>query len=210
MPMHILQDNEINSKYKPMQDHHNSNVNKHDDFGPGRWTENMNRNKKRKLNILDVNLDTALCTTLLQSRQEVGDVIPRVSVQTSAETLLVEVVGNQTNATAQDEETIENTHAHVFLDLFAGEGTAVTHQIHEADSNTPVDVQDQVVLLRGGDSLDSNGVVEQLGGGEVLLDELLDQLHTEVRVVTGLDTVADTRDYNKLLDEKKKKKGGVS
>lgn len=122
-----------------------------------------------------------------------------MTVQTSAETLLVEVVGNQTDATAQDEETVEDTHLHVVLNLLAGEGTAVAHEINEADSNAAVDVQDEVVLLRGGDSLDSNGVVEKLGAGEVLLDELLDQLNTEVRVVAGLDTVTDTGDKLVLL-----------
>lgn len=121
-----------------------------------------------------------------------------MSVQTSTETLLVEVVGNQTNATAQNEETVKDTHSHVVLNLFAGEGTASAHQVHEADSNATVNVQDKVVLLRGGDRLDGNGVVEQLGAREVLLDELLDKLHTEIRVVAGLDTVTNTGDY-KLL-----------
>lgn len=117
-----------------------------------------------------------------------------MSVQTRAETLLVEVVGNQTNATAQDEQTIEHTHAHVVLDLFGGEGSAVAQQIHKADCYTSVNVQDQVVLLGRGDGLDGNGVVQQLGVGEVLLGEFLDQLDTKVRVVTGLDTVSDTGD----------------
>lgn len=166
---------------------------------PGRCPnkdENKEISRKTKLN---ADLDTALGTTLLQAGQEVGDVVPRVTVQTSAETLLVEVVGNQTDATAQDEETVEDTHLHVVLNLLAGEGTAVAHEVDEADSNATVNVQDEVVLLGGGDSLDSNGVVEQLGAGEVLLDKLLDQLNTEVRVVAGLDTVTDTGDELVLL-----------
>lgn len=146
-----------------------------------------------------VDLNTALGTTLLQGGQEVGDVVPGVAVQASAQTLLVEVVGNQTNGATQHEQTVEDTHAHVVLDLLVGEGTAVAEQVNEADSNTAVDVEDQVVLLRGGDSLNSNGVVEQLGAGEVLLDKFLDQLDTEIGVVAGLDLVADTGDQLVLL-----------
>lgn len=136
-----------------------------------------------------------------------------MSVQTSTETLLVEVVGNQTNATAQNEETVKDTHSHVVLNLFGGEGTASAHQVHEADSNATVNVQDKVVLLGGGDRLDSNGVVEQLGAGEVLLDELFDKFHAEIRVVAGLDTVTNTGDCKSLVcnyeTEKKKKKGNT-
>lgn len=117
-----------------------------------------------------------------------------MSVQTGTETLLVEVVGNQTNATAENEETVENTHSHVVFDLFAGEGTTAAHEIHKADRNATVDVQNEVVLLGSGHRFDGNGVVEQFAAGEVLLDELFDQLHTEIRVVTGLDTVANTGD----------------
>lgn len=154
---------------------------------------------KEEAKLLKVDFDTTLSTTLLQGRQKVGNVIPRMSVQTSTETLLVEVVGNQTNAAAQNEETVKDTHSHVVLDLLAGEGTASAHQVHEADSNATVNVQDKVVLLRGGDRLDGNGVVEQLSAGEVLLDKLLDKLHTEIRVVAGLDTVTNTGDCKSLV-----------
>lgn len=145
---------------------------------------------------LDANFDTALRTrgTLLDGGQQVGDVVPRVSVQTSAESLLVEVVGNETDAASKDEQTVQDTHAEIVLSLLSGESTAVAHQVDEADSHTTVDVEDQVVLLRSSDRLDSNGIVEQLVAGEVLQDELLDQLDTQVRVVTGLDLVADTGD----------------
>lgn len=151
----------------------------------------MEQREKEKLN---ANFDTTLSTTLLQSREQVGNVIPWVSVQTSAEALLVEVVCNQTNAAAQDEQTVENTHTHVVLNLFGRESSAVAQQIHKADCYTPVNVQDKVVLLGSSDSLDSNCVIEQLGVGEVLLGVFLDQLNTEVRVVTGLDSVSDTGD----------------
>ena len=146
-----------------------------------------------------VDLDTALGAALLEGGQKVGDVVPGVTVQTGAQALLVEVVGNQTDAAAQNEQTVEDTHTHVVLDLLAGEGTAVAEQVNEADSDAAVDVEDQVVLLGGGNSLDGNGVVEQLGAGEVLLNELLDELDTQIRVVAGLDLVANTGDQLVLL-----------
>lgn len=148
---------------------------------------------------LDVDLDTAFRSTLLQGREQVGDIVPRVSVKTGTQALLIEVVGNQTDTATQDEETVKDTHLHVVLNFLGGEGTGVAHEVNETDSNATVNVQDQVVLLRGGDGLNSDGVVEQLGAGEVLLGELLDQLDTKIRVVTGLDTVTNTRNYARLV-----------
>jgi hypothetical protein len=117
-----------------------------------------------------------------------------MSVKTSAQPLLVEEMGNQTDTSAEDEESVQDTHLEVVLGLLVGEGTAVADKVNEADSNATVDVEDEVVLLRSSHGLDSKGVVEQLGAGEVLLDVLLDELDTEIRVVAGLDPVANTRD----------------
>lgn len=118
-----------------------------------------------------------------------------MTVQSGAQSLLVEVVRNQTDATTEDEQSVQNTHPHVVLDFLTRESAAVAHQVHEADGNAAVNVQDQVVLLRGGDRLDGNRVVEQLGAREVLLGILLDQLDTEIRVVARLDSVTDARNY---------------
>jgi len=117
-----------------------------------------------------------------------------VTVETSAKSLLVEEVGNQTNGATKDEQTVEHTHLEVVLSLLGREGTAVAHEVNEADGDGTVNVEDKVVLLAGGDSLDGNGVVEELGGGEVGLAELLDKGDTEIRVVARLDTVTDTGD----------------
>jgi hypothetical protein len=57
-----------------------------------------------------------------------------------------------------------------------------------------IDVQDQVVLLRSGDSLNGDGIVEEFVGREVLHHVFLDQLDTQIRVVSGLNSVTDTRD----------------
>lgn len=115
-------------------------------------------------------------------------------VQASPQPLLVEEMGNQTDASAEHEQTVENTHLEVVLGLLGGESAAVAHEIDEADRNAAVNVENEVVLLGGRHRLDSKGVVEQLGAGEVLLDVLLDELDTEIGVVAGLDPVANTGD----------------
>lgn len=118
----------------------------------------------------------------------------KLTVETRPQPLLVEEVGNQTNAAAEHEQTVEDTHLEVVLGLLGSERSAVAEQVDKADSNATVDVENQVVLLGGGDGLDGNGVVEQLVVGEVLLHVLLDELDTEIGVVPRLDPVADTGD----------------
>lgn len=150
---------------------------------------------------LHLDLHSALATglALVEVGQQVGDVIPRVTVQTGAQSLLVEEVGNETNASAEDEQTVENTHGKVVLGLFGGEGAAVAHQVDEAHGNAAVNVEDQAVLLGGCDGLDGQSVVEQLVAGELGLDVLLDKLNTQVGVVSRLDTVTNTGDELVLL-----------
>ena len=117
-----------------------------------------------------------------------------MTVKTSAQSLLVEEVGNQTNGATEDEQTVEDTHLEVVLCLFRGESAAVAEEIDEADGDAAVDVEDEVVLLGGGDGLDGEGVVEEFCRGEVLLDEFLDELDAEIGVVAGLDAVTNTGD----------------
>jgi len=82
----------------------------------------------------------------------------------------------------------------VVFGFFGGESTAVPQQINEANSNTAIDIENEVILLGGGDTLNCEGIVEELIGWEALLNEFLDELNTQVRVVSGLDPVTDTRD----------------
>jgi hypothetical protein len=103
-------------------------------------------------------------------------------------------MGNETDTSAKDEETVENTHLQVVLSLLGGEGTAVADKVNEADSNAAVNVENQVVLLRCCNRLDGERIVEQLGGWEVLLNVLLDELDTEIGVVARLNPVANTGD----------------
>jgi len=101
-------------------------------------------------------------------------------------------VSNQTNGTTEDEKTIEDTHLEVVLGLLARESTAVAEEIDEADGNTSINVENEVVLLGGCDGLDGESVIQEFGGREVGLDELLDKLDTEIGVVAGLDAVTNT------------------
>src|SRR5271170_366515 len=110
---------------------------------------------------LHIDLNTPLITwaTLGESREQVGDIVPRMSVQAGTQSLLIQEVGNQTDTTSEYEETVENAHLEVVLGFFGRESTTVAEEINKADSNTAVDVEDQVVLLAGGDSLNRDGVV---------------------------------------------------
>jgi len=106
-------------------------------------------------------LDTALVTrlVLVEGWEEVGDVVPGVAVEASAQSLLVEEMGNQTNGATEHEQTVEHTHLEVVLGLFLRESATVSEQVDEADGDAAVDVEDQVVLLTRRDGLDGDGVV---------------------------------------------------
>lgn len=135
---------------------------------------------------LQGNLHSALVTrrALRKRGEEVGDVVPRMSVQASPQPLLVKVMRNETDTPTEHEETVENAHAEVVFGLFGAEGTAVAEEVDETDGNAAVDVEDEVVLLGRSHCLDGNGVVEHLAAGEALLDELFDKLDTEIGVGT--------------------------
>lgn len=117
-----------------------------------------------------------------------------MSVEAGPQPLLVEEVSDETDASAEDEKTIENTHFKVVLGLFIGESTAIAHKVNKADGNAAVDVQNQVVLLRCCHSLDGKSIVEHLGAREVGLNIVFNKLDTKIGVVSGLDPVADTGD----------------
>jgi hypothetical protein len=163
-------------------------------FGADIKTGAENKETEKRTNALNADLDTALRTrsTLGHVGEQVGNVVPWVTVQASAESLLVEVVGNKTNATSEHEKSVEDTHLQVVLSLFSGESTRVAEEVNKGDSDTSVNVKNEVVLLGSCDSLDSNGVIQELVCGEVLGHVFLNQLDTEIRVVTRLDLVANT------------------
>jgi hypothetical protein len=103
-------------------------------------------------------------------------------IQAGAQSLLIQEVRNQTDATSKDEQTVEDTHAEVVLCLLGRESATVTQQIDEADGDTAIDIEDQVIFLGGCDGFDGDGVVKELVGGEVLDNEFFDELNAEIRV----------------------------
>ena len=115
-------------------------------------------------------------------------------VKTCPQPLLIQVMRNETDRASEHEQPVEDTVLEIVFRLFCAESAAVAEQIDEAHGDAAVDVQDEVVLLRGCDGFDGDGVVEELGGGEVLLAELFDEGDTEIGVVARFDTVANARD----------------
>jgi len=134
---------------------------------------------------------------LSQAWQEVSDIIPRMPIQAGSETLLVKVMCNQTNAPAKDKQSVENTHAEIVFGLFRSEGAAVAHQVNEAHGDTTIDIENQVVFLASSDSLDGDGVIKHLTAWKALLDEFFYKLNAQIRVVAGLDFVADAGDCSR-------------
>lgn len=122
-----------------------------------------------------------------------------MTVKTSTQTLLIEVMCDKTDGATKNEETVQNTHLHVIFRLLSRERTAVAHQVDEADSNGTINVENQVILLGSGNRLDGKSVIQHLARWETLLDKLLDELDAEVWVVAGLDLVANTWDELVLL-----------
>jgi hypothetical protein len=57
-------------------------------------------------------------------------------------------MGNETDTSAKNEETVEDTHLEVILSLLASERPTVTDEVNEADSDAAVNVENQVILLR--------------------------------------------------------------
>ena len=123
------------------------------------------------------------------------DVIGGVTIQRSTETLLVEMVTDEANAASEDEKTVESANADVFVCFILAKSAAVSQEIDKANGNAAIDVEDEGILLGGGDLLDGNSIVEQRVAGEVLANVVLDELDTQVGVVDALNFVADTADY---------------
>ena len=123
------------------------------------------------------------------------DVIGGVAIQWSAETLLVEMVADEADAAPEDEESVESANTDVLVCLFSAKGAAVSQEVDEADGNATIDVENEGILLGGGDFLDRKSVVEQRVAGEVLANVVLDELDAQIGVVNALNLVTDTADY---------------
>ena len=92
-----------------------------------------------------------------------------------------------------------DTNLNVLVSFLRCECATVTQQVDEAHSDASINVQDEGVLLRGGDLLNSESVVEERVAREVLRYVLLHKLDTEIGVVHTLNLVADTTNYYCML-----------
>mmetsp|Transcript_75013 Transcript_75013/g.117377 ORF Transcript_75013/g.117377 Transcript_75013/m.117377 type:complete len:152 (-) Transcript_75013:2906-3361(-) len=77
----------------------------------------------------------------------VGDIIPRMSVQRLLQALLIQVMPDETSRARQHEETIQATMIDQLIDLFVFEGAATPKHVDEATSNAAIDIQDEICFL---------------------------------------------------------------
>ena len=122
------------------------------------------------------------------------DIVGRVAVQWCSQPLLIQVVSNETDTPSKNEQAIESSDLNVLIGFFRSECTRVTEQVDEADGNAAVNIQDECILLRGCDLLNSEGIIQKTVAGEVLRHVLLDELDAQIRVVYALYLVANTAD----------------
>ena len=67
-------------------------------------------------------------------------------IQARPQSLLIEVMRNETDRAAQHEEAVEHAVVEVVLGLLGTEGAAVAEEVDEADGDAAVDVEDEIGL----------------------------------------------------------------
>jgi hypothetical protein len=92
------------------------------------------------------------------------EVLCGVTVEGLLKQLLVQEVSDETDGSTEDEETVEGTGLEVLGSFLPGEGAGAVEQVAEGGGDATVNVEDEGVLLGGGDGLDAEGVVH--GGAE--------------------------------------------
>ena len=90
------------------------------------------------------------------------DIVSRMTVQRCPQPLLVEVVSNESDAPAEDEQAVEGTDPDVLVGLFGCEGARVTEEVDEADSNATVDAQDELERMRSAKEAEESKVGDDL------------------------------------------------
>ena len=90
------------------------------------------------------------------------DIVSRMTVQRCPQPLLVEVVSNESDAPAEDEQAIEGTNPDVLVGLFGCEGARVTEEVDEADSNATDDVQDELERGRSANEVEESRLNDNL------------------------------------------------
>ena len=67
-----------------------------------------------------------------------------MTVQRCAQSLLVEVVADETNASSEHEQAVQRADLDILVSLFWREGTRVTKEIDKADRNAAVNVKNEL------------------------------------------------------------------
>jgi len=75
------------------------------------------------------------------------DVIGGMAVERRSESLLVEMVTNEADATTKDEETVQRANLDIFICFFPSECSAVTEKVNKADRDATVDVENELDIL---------------------------------------------------------------
>jgi hypothetical protein len=70
-----------------------------------------------------------------------------MAVEWCSESLLVEMVTNETDAAAKDEETVQRANLDVFICLFPSECSTVTKKVNKADRDATVDVENELDII---------------------------------------------------------------
>lgn len=87
--------------------------------------------------------------------------IRRVSVKRLLEHLLINEVPNKPDRSTQHKQSVQRADLEVLCRLFRGERSGAVEEIAEGSGDGAVDVQDERVLLGGGDGLDTDRVVQR-------------------------------------------------
>lgn len=85
--------------------------------------------------------------------KHVGDVIPRVTVQTLLQPLLVKIMANKTHAPTEDKDSIQCTYLHKLICLISCEAATRPEKIHKRNTNETVNIENEVWFLGCGDLL---------------------------------------------------------
>ena len=91
-----------------------------------------------------ISMHTAQHSWLRHIRHVDEDIVRRVTVKRCTQAFLVQMVTNETDATSKNEQAIQCTNLDIFFSFLACERPTITEKIDEADSNTSVNVKDEL------------------------------------------------------------------
>lgn len=72
------------------------------------------------------------------------DIVGGMAVQRRTEAFLIEVVADETDRAAENEQAVQRADLDVFIRFLGGKCARVTQEIDETDGNTPVNVEDEL------------------------------------------------------------------